>query len=256
MAYCYGYPQMARDTWRTLLFGFSAPAQSVFCFPFASFAVPFFEPIKELFFRYTEFVWTLVKPLGSWAVFAIAGIDSAFWGFPLDPLVAGYVYRDPPRFLLYAAMAAGGSALGSIVLYVIGYQGGEVLLARRIPAAKFDRIRNSFDRHEFWALMFPSMMPPPFPFKVFVLAASVFEMNFWHFLLAIFAGRMVRFVILSLLVLKFGAQIVTLTFTLVESHGISLLLGFLAAAGISVWILFRTRRRAAAQTPRETRQNS
>jgi membrane protein YqaA with SNARE-associated domain len=174
----------------------------------AHFASSLPEAIKLLIVRYTQFIWNIVEPLGSWAVFAVAGIDSAFWGFPLDPLVAGYVYRDSSRFLLYSAMAAAGSAVGSIILYVIGYKGGEVLLAKRISAAKFDRIRNSFDRHEFWALMFPSMMPPPFPFKLFVLAASVFEMNFWHFLLAIFAGRMVRFLILSVLVLQFGEQAV------------------------------------------------
>src|SRR5262252_8473316 len=114
------------------------------------------ETVKLLIIRYTEFIWSMVQPLGSWAVFAVAGIDSALFGFPLDPLVAGYVYRDHSHFLLYSAMAAAGSAMGSIVLYLIGYKGGEVLLLKRIPAAKFNSIRRSFDRHEFWSLMFPS----------------------------------------------------------------------------------------------------
>src|SRR5215510_15202695 len=91
------------------------------------------ESVKILIVRYMQFIWNMVEPLGSWAVFAVAGIDSAFWGFPLDPLVAGYVYRDNSRFLLYSAMAAAGSAAGSVILYVIGYKGGEVLLAKRIP---------------------------------------------------------------------------------------------------------------------------
>jgi hypothetical protein len=64
--------------------------------------------------------------------------------------------------------------------------------------------------HEFWALMFPAMLPPPAPFKIVVLAAAAFEMNFGHFLLAIFAGRFVRFLIEALLTLWFGPQIVTL----------------------------------------------
>jgi len=209
------------------------------------------EAVKSLIVRYTQFIWSMAEPLGSWAVFAIAGIDSAFWGFPLDPLVAGYVYRDSSRFLLYSAMAAAGSAAGSIILYAIGYKGGEVLLTKRISAEKFDRIRHSFDRHEFWALMFPSMLPPPFPFKVFVLAASIFEMNFWHFLLAIFAGRMVRFVVLSLLVLKFGARVVGLAFALGESHAIPLLLAFLAATGFTLFVWLRVRRRTAARMTRE-----
>jgi uncharacterized membrane protein YdjX (TVP38/TMEM64 family) len=91
--------------------------------------------------------------------------------------------------------------------------------------------------------MFPSMMPPPFPFKLFVLAASVFEMNFWHFLLAIFAGRMVRFLILSVLVLRFGERAVVFVGVLIERHLLLLLLAFSVAAGIYGLLWFRSGRR-------------
>jgi membrane protein YqaA with SNARE-associated domain len=200
------------------------------------------EILKHLLARYGEFVWAMLKPLGSWAVFAIAAIDSAFFGFPLDPVVASYVYQDRPRFLLYAVMASAGSAAGCIILYLIGYKGGEVLLEKRISRTRFNKIRSAFDRHEFWALMFPSMMPPPFPFKVFVLAASVFEMNFWHFLLAIFVGRLVRFLILSLLVLKFGPQIVALTSAAVAKYWPELVLAVLVIGGLFAWFWYRARR--------------
>jgi membrane protein YqaA with SNARE-associated domain len=200
------------------------------------------EILKHIVARYSELVWAMLKPLGSWGVFAIAGIDSAFFGLPLDPVVASYVYSDRPRFLLYAVMAAAGSAVGCIILYLIGYKGGEVLLEKRISRTKFDKIRNSFERHEFWALMFPSMIPPPFPFKLFVLAASVFEMNFWHFLLAIFVGRLVRFLILSLLVLKFGPHVVALTSAAVARHWPALVLAVTAIAGVLAWVWYRARR--------------
>jgi membrane protein YqaA with SNARE-associated domain len=203
------------------------------------------EILKHLLARYGEFVWAMLKPLGSWAVFAIAAIDSAFFGFPLDPVVASYVYQDRPRFLLYAVMASAGSAAGCIILYLIGYKGGEVLLEKRISRTRFNKIRSAFERHEFWALMFPSMMPPPFPFKVFVLAASVFEMNFWHFLLAIFVGRLVRFLILSLLVLKFGPQIVALTSAAVAKHWPELALAVLVIGGLFAWFWRRARRESS-----------
>ena len=200
------------------------------------------ETLKHLVFRYTAFVWGLFKPLGSWAVFAIAGIDSAFFGLPLDPVVASYVYADNSRFFLYAVMAAAGSAVGCIILYVIGYKGGEVLLAKRMSAAKFNRIRSSFDRHEFWALMFPAMMPPPFPFKVFVLSAAVFEMNFGHFLLAIFVGRFIRFIVLSLLVLQFGPQVAALASEMVLSHWLVVLI-MISSLGLLGGVLwYRSRR--------------
>jgi membrane protein YqaA with SNARE-associated domain len=200
------------------------------------------EIFKHIVARYTGFVWAMLKPLSAWGVFAIAGIDSAFFGLPLDPVVASYVYQDRSRFLLYAVMASVGSAVGCIILYLIGHKGGEVLLVKRISKTKFNQIRSSFDRHEFWALMFPSMIPPPFPFKLFVLAAAIFEMNFWHFLLAIFAGRMVRFVILSVLVLKFGPQVVALASALVAKHWLALLIAIAAAAGLWGWAWYRTQR--------------
>ena len=114
--------------------------------------------------------------------------------------------RIAKRLLIYIAMASLGSALGSIPLYVIGYLGGEKVLRKRISEERFLKIHRSFERHEFWALMFPGMLPPPTPFKIFVLGAAVFEMRFRDFLVAIFLGRFVRFLVLSVLVLWFGPR--------------------------------------------------
>jgi len=187
--------------------------------------------------RYSHFIWGLLQPLGSWGVFAIAAIDGSLLGMPLDPMVAGYVYQNHHKFLLYVVMASAGSAVGSIVLYVIGYKGGEVLLQKRMSAQKFERMRRSFDRHEFWALMFPAMLPPPFPFKLFVLAAAAFEMDFLHFESAIFAGRFVRFLLLALLTIKFGPQVVSVTAELVHQHLAALLIA--VAVAITGYVLIR-----------------
>lgn len=203
--------------------------------------------LKHLGARYIGFVWALLKPLGSWAVFAIAGIDSAFFGVPLDPVVATYVYQNRSNALLYPLLAAAGSATGCILLYWIGYRGGEVLLLKRMPRAKFERIRAAFDRHEFWALVVPSMMPPPFPFKLFALAASVFEMNFWHFLLAIFVGRLIRFLILGILVLRFGPQVVAFGSELLAKHWVVLIVVFTAATVFGTYAWVRSRKRSALQ---------
>ncbi|MGE5725800.1 MAG: YqaA family protein [Acidobacteriota bacterium] len=198
--------------------------------------------ISHALARYTHFIWGLLQPLGSWGVFAIAAIDGSLLGMPLDPVVAGYVYQSPHKFLLYVIMASVGSAAGSIVLYVIGYKGGEVLLQKRMSPQKFESMRRSFDRHEFWALMFPAMLPPPFPFKLFVLAAAAFEMNFAHFELAIFAGRFARFLILSLLTIKFGPQVVGIMSHLVHQHLAALLIAVaVASAG---YLLLRRRRKS------------
>jgi membrane protein YqaA with SNARE-associated domain len=174
--------------------------------------------IGHILARYTAWIWHLLGPLGIWGVFVVAFADSALLGMPVDAVVAGYVYADRRHFLLYVALASFGSAIGSIPLYILGYWGGEKVLRKRISEERFQKIHASFERHEFWALMFPGMLPPPTPFKIFVLGAAVFEMRFDHFLFAIFAGRFVRFLVLSILTLWFGPQIVQVAGNLFKQH--------------------------------------
>jgi membrane protein YqaA with SNARE-associated domain len=202
--------------------------------------------IGHILARYTAWIWHLLGPLGIWGVFVVAFADSALLGMPVDAVVAGYVYADRKHFLLYVALASLGSAVGSIPLYVLGYWGGEKVLRKRISEERFLKIHASFERHEFWALMFPGMLPPPTPFKIFVLGAAVFEMRFDHFLGAIFAGRFVRFFVLSLLVLWFGPQIVQIVGGVFKQHFWAVLV--VAAAGMIAWLLAWRSRRAKRAT--------
>jgi membrane protein YqaA with SNARE-associated domain len=177
-----------------------------------------------------------------WGVFVIAFADSALLGMPVDFIVATYVYQDRRRMLLYVAIAALGSALGSIPLYIIGYLGGETVLRKRISEERFLKIHRSFEQHQFWALMFPGMLPPPVPFKIFVLGAAVFEMRFRDFLIAVFAGRFVRFLVLSIFVLYFGPEIIGLFGGAFKRHWVWVLVSFIAAA-FCVWIVLRKRKK-------------
>jgi len=206
--------------------------------------------IGHILARYTAWIWGLLKVLGIWGVFVIAFADSALLGMPVDAIVATYVYQDRKRFLFYVAMASLGSALGSIPLYLIGYLGGEKVLRKRISEERFLKIHQSFEQHEFWALMFPGMLPPPMPFKIFVLAAAVFEMKFRDFIAAIFLGRFVRFLVWSILVLYFGPQIVGLLGTLFKRHWLWVLAAVISAA--LLWWLMR-RRRAAVTNKQKSR---
>jgi membrane protein YqaA with SNARE-associated domain len=201
--------------------------------------------IKHFIHAYGEWIKHLLIPLGPWGMLALAAVDGSFLGMPLDPVFVAYVYNDRSRFLLYVLLGAVGSALGSAVIYGFGYMGGEVLLRKRIPPAKFEKIHASFEKHEFWALMFPAMLPPPTPFKIVVLAAAGFEMNFAHFLLAIFAGRFVRFLIEALLTLWFGPEIVALTTNLFAHHFVAILVGLVGL--VAAWLIWRQIKRPARE---------
>jgi uncharacterized membrane protein YdjX (TVP38/TMEM64 family) len=93
------------------------------------------------------------------------------------------------------------------------------------------------------------MLPPPTPFKIVVLAAAAFEMNFGHFLLAIFAGRFLRFLIEALVTLWFGPQIVTLTVNVFAHHFLWILAA--VAALVVAWLVWR---RARIQSRRDARK--
>jgi uncharacterized membrane protein YdjX (TVP38/TMEM64 family) len=97
--------------------------------------------------------------------------------------------------------------------------------------------------------MFPAMLPPPTPFKIFAVAAAVAEMSISHFLLAIFLGRSVRFLLLAILVIKFGPGIVHTLTGFFTHHYYWVLIVIIAALG--VWIVRRrmkSRSRAKLET--------
>jgi len=198
--------------------------------------------VKQLLAKWTHWILTVLSPLGICGIMGFAFVDAAFLGMPLDAIVGGYVWASPRRFLLLSAMAAAGSALGSIVIYWIGYKGGEVLLVKRIGEARFKKIHASIERHEFLALMVPSMLPPPTPFKLFVLSAGVAEMRFDHFLAAIFFGRFLRFCILSLLVIRFGPETVGFFGHMVHDHA-RLAIAIVATAALIGWWVWWLRKR-------------
>jgi len=192
--------------------------------------------IQHIFvLRYTAFLWAILAPLGAWGVFVVAALDGAAVGLPMDLVIGGYVAQNHARLLLYVLMGAAGSALGSLVVYAIGYAGGEELLRKRVTPERFEKLHAAFEKHPFWSLMFPAMLPPPTPFKLFALGAAVAEMSIGHFLLAIFLGRTMRFLVLGILVVEFGPGVVH-TFRIFFSHHFYWLL-IAIAVGLAVWLV-------------------
>jgi len=193
----------------------------------------------------------VLQPLGSWGIFAVAILDSAAFGIPLDPVVAGYVYAHPLKIWLYVFMASAGSAVGSLIPYGIGRAGGELLLLKRIDRKRFERMRDRFENQEFFAMMIPAMLPPPTPFKLFLLGAGVFEMRPYLFLLSIFAGRVIRFIVLGFLVVKFGPGIVSLVSAVMARHliWVFVVLAILIAAILSHLHFRKSRTRTKEEPP-------
>lgn len=179
---------------------------------------------------------------GIWGAGAVALLDSSSIPVPMDAILALYVWNDKSHFWVYCLLAAAGSAIGGLLPYGLGRAGGELFLLKRVNRERYERIRTRFERQEFLAMMIPSMLPPPTPWKAFVFAAGVFEMRVLPFLLAVFCGRMVRWLALSLLVLELGPNAVGL----VEHHALAVMsaVGALALTGFAWWWM---RRRSAGK---------
>jgi len=180
----------------------------------------------------------LLKPLGIWGIGAIALVDSAAIPMPLDPMVADYVVHDHARAVLCCLMAALGSALGSMLPYYFGRAGGELFLLKRINRQRYERLRDRFEKQEFLAIMLPAMAPPPFPVKLFELAAGVFEMRPPVYFAAIFVGKFIRFVVISFLIIFFGQRILnTITATLRDHLGLALAGCGVVLMLLAIWVV-------------------
>lgn len=178
----------------------------------------------------------------------ILGIfDSAAIPLPIDAILAVYIWDDKSHFWAYVVLAAAGSAIGGLLPYWIGRGGGEIYLHKHVNHRRFDQLRERFENKEFVAVLVPSMLPPPTPWKVFVFAAGVFEMRVPWFLLAVFLGRIVRWMALAILVLELGPGAVGL----VAHHGAALVAGVAGAALLAGLIWWWVRRRKAAKRRRE-----
>jgi len=162
----------------------------------------FFHPIKWLT-RLSEYLITY----GAFGLFAVALLDSTFVPLPssADALMLLLSTTNPSWMLLYAFMATAGSAIGCWILYLISRRAGARALTK-FSEARQQRVKNWIERYDALAVLVATLLPPPFPFKLFVITAGVFRFSLLRFMLAIIAGRAFRFLLEGYFAVRYGAQ--------------------------------------------------
>jgi membrane protein YqaA with SNARE-associated domain len=183
-------------------------------------------------------VQALALALGAPGLFLVAFLDSSILSLPeiADLLVIWMVVQHKERLVFYAASATIGSVGGCLALYFIGRKGGAALVRKRFKSATVDRTLAAFQRYGVMAVLIPSILPPPAPFKIFVLLAGVAEIGVGKFAMAVAIGRGARYFSEGLLALWYGEQAIVF----IHRNGAAVSLGIvavlaLALAGYVLW---------------------
>ncbi len=187
--------------------------------------------------RLLAWIQGFAESLGGPGLFVIAYLDSSFLSFPqvCDALIVLLTVRHPERMVFYALTTTIGSVAGCYSLYLVGRKGGEAFLRKRFHERHVDRALDVFRRHGILAVLVPSLMPPPMPFKIFVLAAGVSGMRTFDFLAGVAIGRASRYFGIGLLALWKGQEALAWLEKNTGKAGLALAIVIVIGASIVVW---------------------
>ena len=194
--------------------------------------------------RIVTWVEVFASSLGGPGLFVVAFLDSSFLSLPeiTDVLVVLMVTQNEALMPYYAAMATLGSITGCLVLYTLGRKGGEALLRQRFTGVRVEKAMAVFQRFGVLAIIVPALLPPPAPFKVFVLLSGVARVPALTFTGAAAVGRGLRYFGEGALAVRYGDQGVEF----LHAHGslVSVVLAMLALVGGGVYLIARRRIRS------------
>jgi membrane protein YqaA with SNARE-associated domain len=194
--------------------------------------------------RFGGQIRALAVTLGAPGLFLVAFLDSSFLSLPeiADILVVYMVTRQKARLVLYAGCATLGSIAGCLVMYFLGRKGGDAFVRKRFAGGNVQRAMAAVERHGVMAVLIPSILPPPAPFKIFVLLAGVAGISATRFTLAVAIGRGARYLALGFLAVKYGDRAIAY----MRDHGaiVALTAVGLLVAGFAGYLLWSRRQGA------------
>jgi len=184
-------------------------------------------------------------PYGGFGLMVLAMCDSSFLSLPEvnDVLLMTFAINEPDGMVKFALLTTMGSVIGCALLYAVGRKGGEAFLRRSIADERLARVQRWYQRHGMLAVIVPSLLPPPTPFKIFVLSAGTFGISWPKFLTAVVIGRGIRYFSEGLLAVVYGPAAIRFVQDNYGMVGIGLAL--LIVAGAIIFFLTRRRVRSS-----------
>ncbi len=178
--------------------------------------------------------------MGIPGVLLIAALDSAAIPIPGGPdaVVMLVSWQRPSLMPMVALAAALGSVLGCYLLYLVGRKGGDLALRHFTPQRR-EHVKERLRRNDVLAVFVSVIGPPPFPTKIFILSAGVIHMSWRRFVLAVFMGRFLRFLVEGYLGARFGDQAAGI----LKSHYPAFLIALLLAVIVVLVLKYLVHRR-------------
>lgn len=164
--------------------------------------------VTDFFDRFVAWVEPVAEQMGAPGLALVAFLDSSFVSLPqvTDTLVVALTLAHPDRWVIHGLATTLGSTVGCFALYSVVRTGGEAFLRRRFKERHIDRGLALVQRHGWLTVTVPALMPPPAPFKLFVLLAGIAEIRPLTFFGAVALGRGSRYGGEAYLTYRYGAQ--------------------------------------------------
>ena len=188
--------------------------------------------------RFASWVQATAVAMGGPGLFIIGFLDSSFLSFPElnDLLLVGMVMKRPHLLVYYASMATLGSVAGCLALYAVARKGGREFVAKRFKASHVEKGMALFQKYGLLMIMIPALLPPPAPFKIFVLLSGVAKIPVTRFVAAIAIGRGARYFVEGLLAVWYGER--AMDFIRENGTPVALSIVALLVAGLGGYILW------------------
>ena len=197
-----------------------------------------------------SYLYDLVQSIGGPALLLVALADSSFLSIPEGNDILIIVLSTGQSWgvmAYYVLMTITGSVIGCSLLYAVGRHGGG-FVEKRLPPHRLEEMRALYARWGIWTVMIPSILPPPTPFKIFVLSSGVFQLPFPKFLTLVFVGRSIRYFMWGILGVLYGQDAKLFLQNHIETVGMTL---FVLLLGIIVSYFLLRRRTRRKSLPQE-----
>lgn len=145
----------------------------------------------------------------SYALFILAFAESSFFPIPPDVLLLALSVGKPEKSFFYAFLCSAGSVIGGVFGYFIGLKFMNIIGSGIVSLygfqEKMDQIGHLYREYDAWAVSIAGFTPVPY--KVFTIAAGIFEISLPVFIIASLFSRSLRFFIQACLIYFFGEKI-------------------------------------------------